>query len=90
MVKRAHFVRFGPPIDAVPITHFSKTKLTSEQFADAWRLCGPSVERNMERLEIWQVIASAYLEGLSHGHDIATERTPASGAALREPKGWEC
>ena len=73
--KRPHFVHFGPPIELVPITQFSKMRLTSEQWADAWRLCGPSAEKNMQRLELWQVIASAYLEGLSHGADSMAAQT---------------
>lgn len=77
--KQPHFMRFGPPIPIVPITHFSKQRLTRDQWADAWSLCGPSVERNMRGgfnrppLELWKVIASAYLEGLHHGSQLMQE-----------------
>ena len=75
-MARPYFVKFGPPIELVPITHFTKHRLTREQWNNAWRLCGPSAEKNMERLELWQVIASAYLEGLSHGADAARSCKP--------------
>lgn len=75
--KKPHFVAFGPPIPVVPIGDFSKMSLTDKQWADAWSICGPSAEQNMRRgrrggpLELWQVIASAYLEGLQHGAALA-------------------
>lgn len=72
--KKPHYVAFGPPIPVVPIGDFSKMRMTEEQFADAWRLCGPTAERNMLRLQLWQVIASAYLEGLQHGAEVVIEQ----------------
>lgn len=77
-MARSHFARFGPAIDIVPATDFSRMSLTDAQWADAWRLCGPSAAKNMTGttkrgpLELWQVIAAAYLEGLHHGHGMAT------------------
>ena len=74
--KKPHFAAFGPPIPVVPIGDFSHSGLTERQWADAWWLCGPSAEQNMRgrRLELWQVIACAYLEGLQHGAGIERER----------------
>lgn len=78
--KRAHFMRFGPEMPVVPIGDFSSMRLTEEQWGNAWHLCGPSAEQNMRRggrgrgLELWQVIASAYLEGLQHGAGLERER----------------
>lgn len=70
--KKPYFVQFGPAIPIVPITDFTKIGLTKEQMNDLWTLCGPTVERNMQRrLELWQVIAMAYLEGLNHGYGVA-------------------
>lgn len=71
--KRPHFVQFGPAIPVVPLRDFSKMGLTHEQWADAWHICGPSAGKNLERLELWQVIASAYLEGLQHGSEMQKE-----------------
>lgn len=62
---------FGPPIPVVPIRDFSA--LPSGALDAAWRIVGPSAQRNMSRdahgrcCELWQVIAAAYLEGLNHG-----------------------
>lgn len=78
-MKKANFVRFGPEIPIVPVSDFDKIGLTDEQWANLWHVCGPSVERNMhggmrhKSLELWQVIAAAYMEGLLHGHGIAQE-----------------
>lgn len=78
--KRAHYVTFGPPIPVVPVGDFSQMRMTDQQWADAWHLCGPSAARNLSgarrgrSLELWQVIASAYLEGLQHGVEIERER----------------
>ena len=77
-MARLYFARFGPAINIVPVTDFSRMSLTNKQWEDAWKLCGPSAEKNMTGttkrvpLELWQVIAAAYLEGLHHGHGIAT------------------
>ena len=80
-MARLHFARFGPAINIVPVTYFSRMSLTDQQWADAWKLVGPSAEKNMTGttkrgpLELWQVIAAAYLEGLHHGHGMATVQT---------------
>lgn len=68
---RRFAVELGPPIPLVPITHFDKMRLTDEQLSSMWRIVGPSVERNM-RLPLWQIICCAYIEGLMHGHGIAS------------------
>jgi hypothetical protein len=79
-MARPNFMQFGPDMPVVPIGDFSRMSLTEKQWADAWRICGPSAEQNMRRgwkrppLELWQVIASAYLEGLHHGASIERER----------------
>lgn len=85
---KPHYVTFGPPIPVVPVGDFSRTGLTQEQWAGAWRICGPSAELNMRRLELWQVIASAYLEGLGHGAGIERERHERPEP--RELAGHEC
>ena len=77
--KRLHYVQFGPAINVVPVTDFSRFGLTKEQFAEAWSIVGPSAEKNMRRdaygrcLEMWQVITVAYLEGLHHGSEMQRE-----------------
>lgn len=64
----------------VPVGDFSRMRLTPDQWSDAWSIVGPSAEMNMRRdrhgrcLELWQVIASAYLEGLQHGAEIQREK----------------
>ena len=79
-MARHHFARFGPAIHIVGVKDFSRMSLTNDQWADAWKLCGPSAEKNMTRttkrgpLELWQGIAAAYLEGLHHGHELAMTR----------------
>lgn len=88
--KRHHFMTFGPPIPIVPVGDFSRMKLSEEQWADAWHICGPSAEQNMRRgygrrgLELWQVIASAYLEGLQHGAALAREQHDNGNAGQRK------
>lgn len=71
-------IRFGPAIPVVPVTHFSKHKITEQQWAEVWSVCGPSVERNMagpRPMELWKVIAAAYIEGLHHGASLARDET---------------
>lgn len=72
--KRPHFMTFGPPIPNVSLRDFTKRDFTHEQLAQMWSICGPSVERNMLNLELWQVITMAYIEGLAHGSSIMAER----------------
>lgn len=76
--KTHHFIALGPAIPLVPVTHFDRMRLTPQQWMDVWSICGPSVERNMalpirQRLELWQIIAAAYLEGLHHGAGARAE-----------------
>jgi len=67
--------QFGPRIPLVPVTDFSSMRMSNEQWAGAWRIVGPSVERNMTRgRELWVIITAAYLEGLSHGAAITEEK----------------
>lgn len=79
-VKKPHHMHFGPPMPLVPMSDFSKMKLSKEDMARAWQICGPSIEINMRRgfgrrgLELWEVMVCAYLEGLQHGYGIAVER----------------
>lgn len=77
-----HFT-FGPPIPVVPIGDFSRHGLTEQEWADVWAICGPTAEKNMSGmgprkppLQLWQVIAAAYLEGLNHGYGMAQEKEP--------------
>ncbi len=78
--KKSHFVQFGPAIPIVPIGDFSKMRMSRDQMADAWSIIGPSAQQNMSRnfkgqcLELWQVIAAAYLEGLHHGSELEKEK----------------
>lgn len=75
-------VTLGPSIPLVPVTHFSKLRMTRQQWEDAWHLVGPSVDRNIWKQPLWMVIAAAYVEGVHHGSSIAKERmTPADGEA---------
>jgi hypothetical protein len=89
-MKRPHFVRFGPAIPVIPVGDFSKTALSDEQWAQLWSIVGPSVEKNMaqgfrhRQLELWQVIAAAYMEGLVHGYGIGQENhNKPSGESVR-------
>jgi hypothetical protein len=66
---------FGPaPIPIVPRSDFSKSRLTTEQCRDLWRIVGPSAAMNLDRAPLWKVIVMAYFEGLMHGAGIEAER----------------
>lgn len=86
-MKRPHYVQFGPAIPVVQIGDFSNAKLTPKQMSDLWWLCGPSAERNMRKLEMWEVIVMAYYEGLSHGTAIMKEDQSQKPIDLR---GIDC
>ena len=78
--KKQHMmqVALGPPVPMVPIGDFDKARVSEEHWQGIWRIVGPSVERNMcgmRPLPLWKVIASAYMEGLLHGHGIAKDDT---------------
>lgn len=69
------FVELGPSFPLVPITHFSKMRLTPNQWENAWQIVGPSVQRNfMKNVPLWMIIACAYLEGLHHGSEASNDR----------------
>ena len=77
---KKYFIPFGPEIPITSVTEFSRMRLSEEDLRSAWQVCGPSVEMNLRRrgdgrcLELWQVIACAYLEGLNHGAGLAADR----------------
>jgi hypothetical protein len=86
---RLNFVQLGPAIPVVPIGDFTRMGLSEQQWADAWRLCGPAAEKNLKNLELWQVIAAAYLEGLQHGAETILARQLTTDDAARLMKGRE-
>lgn len=77
--KKPNFIHFGPSIPIVPVGDFSKFNLPKGSLEDAWQIVGPSAEKNMRKnfrgqcLELWEVIAAAYLEGLHHGSSLQKE-----------------
>ena len=74
MAEKLRRMDFAPTIPTVPINDFSKLRLTHGQMVDAWKIVGPSVERNINRGPLWQSFVAAYLEGLEHGYMAAQKR----------------
>ena len=76
---RQHHIQFGPDIPIVRNSDFSKMSLTKDQWAEVWRIVGPSVEKNMAKyLPHWKLIAAAYLEGVNHGYELAKSESVLS------------
>ena len=73
MKERRHYVHLGPSVPVVPYPHFSKIRLKEPEWEALWSVCGPTAARNLPHLELWKVIAMAYLEGLNHGAGLARE-----------------
>jgi hypothetical protein len=74
MATKDHMAQIGPvAIETVPITHFTKSRLTSTQLKEIWHICGPSAEKNLSKNPIWMVICMAYIEGLNHGAGLSKE-----------------
>lgn len=66
------FARIGPgPVPLVPISDFHRLK--QADLEAAWKIVGPSAQKNLETGPLWSVIAAAYLEGLEHGHGLEEE-----------------
>ena len=79
--------QFGPRIPLVPVTDFSSMRMPNEEWEAAWRIVGPSVEKNMTRgRELWVVITAAYLEGLSHGAAISELRDGTTDGTVPSTK----
>lgn len=38
---------------------------------DLWQLCGPQVEKHLDRLPLWKVFCAVYYEGVMHGAGAA-------------------
>lgn len=58
------FVTFGPPIPVVPVGHFVEIGLEAEIYDYAWHLVGPTIDRNIERMNSHQLICIAFIEGM--------------------------
>lgn len=41
---------------------------------DVWKLCGPTVEKNMDSNTLWKVFCIVYLEGMAHGVQSAATK----------------
>ncbi len=64
---------FGPcTVDVIPNSQFSK--FHRHFLIDAWKMIGPSAEKNINKVPVWEVVASAYLEGLDHGYHAGKEK----------------
>ena len=82
-MSKARLLTIGP-IAVEPGRHaFSQLPFNNEQFKNAWKICGPSAERNLMHSPLWAVITAAYCEGLAHGigkmSEHVTAPTPAPG-----------
>lgn len=67
-----HGLRIGPcKFPTYPISAFSDFP-PGIKAADVWRIIGPTVEQNINK-PLWQQLCAIYIEGLNHGHGIATE-----------------
>ena len=88
--KRLHFASMGaPPIPVVPCKDFDR--LPHLMLKDAWQLIGPSVDRNIEKIPIWQVIAAAYIEGMNHGYEFNNQKKDkVMEEAEREMPVYKC
>ena len=82
---RKHFVTIGPPIEMVPVSHFSKTP--PGVLEGCWQIVGPSVNTNMQRREeLWSIFAACYWEGLSHGVAILQQQAKEAQALATGPE----
>lgn len=71
-MKGVH-VTVGPSVEVYPRSSFSKLP-KGIKIEDLWRLIGPTVHMNFERLPLWQVFCICYFEGLSHGMAATEQR----------------
>lgn len=62
---KTHHVKLGYPVPIVPMRAFGK--LTRKELEAAWQIVGPTVDLNLSKLPLWEVIAADYCEGLHHG-----------------------
>lgn len=87
MAKRSRdsMVRLGPCIvPNYPLKAFSR--LPGGIAWDLWKLCGPTVERNLTR-PLWAQFCAVYYEGLNHGANAMREKLIDSGEYV-EPIPW--
>ena len=65
----------GPtPAPIVPLTGFSRVRLSKDQQDAIWDIIAPTIHRSMNRLPLWKVFTAVYLEGLNHGAGVERER----------------
>ena len=72
-MRKRNCIEVLPSVPLVPVTQFSKLRLTNDQMRDAWSICGPSVAANINKSPLWIAITMAYLEGLCHGAGLMQE-----------------
>ena len=70
---KPRYVDLGPvPVSQYPVSAWNKMELTREQLEHAWEVVGPTAEKAMKDNPLWIVLCNIYLEGLMHGHAMAS------------------
>jgi len=74
MAKRG--VHIGPGlVEQYPLSAWSKSEV---DMIALWQIVGPTVEKHIGRLPIWQVFCACYFEGLVHGVEGVAEMPVAA------------
>lgn len=86
---KGRLVSLGPcAVPVVCVKQFSKLQMSRATLKEVWQLIGPSVEMNITRLPMWEVIAAAYLEGMNHGAGIVQEKVDKEKQMAAENSKW--
>ena len=63
-------VKIGPcAVTQLPVKCWSNWP-TGIKSTEVWKIIGPHVEKNLDRMPLWKVFCSIYIEGLEHGSSI--------------------
>lgn len=71
ITRRRAFVSMGETIEHYQENDWSPLP-KGVCLEDVWQLCGPQVDRHIQRIPLWQVFAMVYFEGFAHG--VAAEK----------------
>ncbi len=77
MKNKSYVARMGPvPIEPYPVSAWTRWP-EGVKSENVWKLCGPCVEKHIDRLPLWQVFCAVWFEAFALG--MEAERAKRDG-----------
>lgn len=69
--KKRILMNMGSSFDLVPLSDFSAIQCNMESM---WQIIAPTVDENINKLSMWELFTTCYVQGLENGMAAALAR----------------